>query len=245
MNATPALRQADVPTLAHWIGGKRTPGTSGRFGDVYTPATGALGSRVPFATSAEVARVVDAARVAFPGWAATTSLARARVMFKFKALLEQRAEEIVAAISREHGKVFSDAAGELARGIEIVEYACGAPQFLKSEFSDSVSSGGDTYTLRQPLGVVAGITPFNFPAMVPLWMFPVAIACGNTFILKPSEKVPSASIRMAELLKEAGLPDGVFNVVHGDKAAVDAILNHPGIHAVSFVGSTPIGCLTL
>ncbi len=240
MNATPALRQADVPTLAHWIGGRRTPGTSGRFGDVYTPATGALGSRVPFASAAEVARAVDAARVAFPGWAAATPLSRSRLMFRFKSLLEQHADEIVAVVSREHGKVVSDAAGELARGIEIVEYACGAPQFLKSEFSDSVGTGIDAYTLRQPLGVVAGITPFNFPAMVPLWMFPMALVCGNAFVLKPSERDPSAALILASLLKEAGLPDGVFNVVNGDKEAVDALLAHPDIQAVSFVGSTPI-----
>ncbi len=240
MTATPALRQADVPTLAHWIGGKRTPGTSGRFGDVYTPATGALGARVPFATAAEVGRAVDSAQAAFPGWAATTPLSRARVMFRFKALLEQRADELVAAISREHGKALSDAAGELARGIDIVEYACGAPQLLKSEFTENVSAGIDAYTLRQPLGVVAGITPFNFPAMVPLWMFPMAIVCGNTFVLKPSERDPSASLVLAALLKEAGLPDGVFNVVNGDKEAVDALLAHPDVQAVSFVGSTPI-----
>ena len=240
MTATPALRQADVPTLAHWIGGKRTPGASGRFGDVYTPATGALGSRVPFASAAEVGRAVEVAKAAFPGWAATTTIARARVMFKFKALLEQRADEIVAEISREHGKVLSDAAGELARGIEIVEYACGAPQFLKSEFTENVGAGIDAYTLRQPLGVVAGITPFNFPAMVPLWMFPMALVCGNAFVLKPSERDPSPALVLAALLKEAGLPDGVFNVVNGDKEAVDALLTHPDVQAVSFVGSTPV-----
>jgi len=240
MNATPALRQADVPTLAHWIGGKRTPGTSGRFGDVYTPATGALGARVPFATAAEVARAVEAANAAFPAWAATTPISRARLMFRFRALLEQRADEIVAVISREHGKVLSDAAGELARGIEIVEYACGAPQFLKSEFSESVGTGIDAYTLRQPLGVVAGITPFNFPAMVPLWMFPMALVCGNAFVLKPSERDPSTALILASLLKDAGLPDGVFNVINGDKEAVDALLAHPDVQAVSFVGSTPI-----
>jgi malonate-semialdehyde dehydrogenase (acetylating)/methylmalonate-semialdehyde dehydrogenase len=240
MNATPALRAADVPTLAHWIGGKRTPGTSGRFGDVYTPATGALGSRVPFASSAEVARAVEVAKAAFPAWAAMTPLSRARIMFKFKALLEQRADEIVAVISREHGKVLSDAAGELSRGIEIVEYACGAPSLLKSEFTENVGTGIDAYTLRQPLGVVAGITPFNFPAMVPLWMFPMALICGNAFVLKPSERDPSAALILAALLKEAGLPDGVFNVVNGDKEAVDALLAHPDVQAVSFVGSTPI-----
>ena len=240
MNATPALRQAVVPTLAHWIGGKRTPGASGRYGDVYTPATGALGCRVPFASAAEVARAVDAAKTAFPGWAATTPLSRARVMFRFKALLEQRADEIVTVVSREHGKVLSDAAGELSRGIEIVEYACGAPQLLKTEFSEAVGTGIDAYTLRQPLGVVAGITPFNFPAMVPLWMFPMALVCGNAFVLKPSERDPSAALLLAALLKEAGLPDGVFNVVNGDKEAVDALLAHPDVQAVSFVGSTPI-----
>jgi len=240
MNATPALRQVDVPTLAHWIGGKRTAGASGRFGEVYTPATGALGCRVPFATAAEVARAVEVAKAAFPGWAATTPLSRARVMFRFKALLEARADEIVAVIAREHGKVLSDAAGELARGIEVVEYACGAPQLLKSEFSDSVGTGVDAYTLRQPLGVVAGITPFNFPAMVPMWMFPMALVCGNAFVLKPSERDPSTALILAALLKEAGLPDGVFNVVNGDKEAVDALLAHPDVQAVSFVGSTPI-----
>ena len=240
MTATPALRQADVPTLAHWIGGKRTPGTSGRYGEVFTPATGALGCRVPFASAAEVARAVEAAKTAFPAWAATTPVARARLMFRFKALLEQHADEIVAVVSREHGKVISDAAGELSRGIEIVEYACGAPQFLKTEFSEGVGTSIDAYTLRQPLGVVAGITPFNFPAMVPLWMFPMALVCGNAFVLKPSERDPSAALILAQLLKEAGLPDGVFNVVNGDKEAVDALLAHPDVQAVSFVGSTPI-----
>jgi malonate-semialdehyde dehydrogenase (acetylating) / methylmalonate-semialdehyde dehydrogenase len=240
MTATPALRQADVPTLAHWIGGKRTPGTSGRYGEVFTPATGALGCRVPFASAAEVARAVEAAKTAFPAWAATTPVARARLMFRFKALLEQHADEIVAVVSREHGKVISDAAGELSRGIEIVEYACGAPQFLKTEFSEGVGTSIDAYTLRQPLGVVAGITPFNFPAMVPLWMFPMALVCGNAFVLKPSERDPSAGLILAQLLKEAGLPDGVFNVVNGDKEAVDALLAHPDVQAVSFVGSTPI-----
>ena len=240
MTATPALRQADVPTLAHWIGGKRTPGTSGRYGDVFTPATGALGCRVPFASAAEVARAVESAKAAFPGWAATTPIFRARVMFRFKALLEQHADEIVTVVSREHGKVLSDAAGELSRGIEIVEYACAAPQLLKTEFSEAAGTGIDVYTLRQPLGVVAGITPFNFPAMVPLWMFPMALVCGNSFVLKPSERDPSAGLILAQLLKEAGLPDGVFNVVNGDKEAVDALLAHPDVQAVSFVGSTPI-----
>ncbi len=240
MNATPALRQADVPTLAHWIGGKRVPGSSGRLGDVWTPATGALGARVPLASAAEVGRAVEVARAAFPAWAATIPLQRARVMFRFKALLEQRANEIAATVAREHGKVLSDAAGELTRGIEVVEYACGAPQLLKTEFSDSVGTNVDAYTLRQPLGVVAGITPFNFPAMVPMWMFPMALVCGNSFVLKPSERDPSTALILAALLKEAGLPDGVFNVVNGDKEAVDALLAHPDVRAVSFVGSTPI-----
>ena len=195
---------------------------------------------MPFATAAEVGRAVEAAKAAFPAWAAMTALARARIMFRFKSLLEQRADEIVAVISREHGKVLSDAAGELSRGIEIVEYACGAPQLLKSEFTENVRPGIDAYMLRQPLGVVAGITPFNFPAMVPLWMFPMALVCGNAFVLKPSERDPSASLILAALLKEAGLPDGVFNVINGDKEAVDALLTHPDVQAVSFVGSTPI-----
>jgi len=240
MTATPALRQVDVPSLAHWIGGKRAPGTSGRFGDVWTPATGALGARVPLAGAAEVARAVEVAKAAFPGWAATIPLQRARVMCRFKALLEQHANEIAATIAREHGKVLSDAAGELTRGIEIVEYACGAPQLLKSEFTENVGSGIDAWTLRQPLGVVAGITPFNFPAMVPMWMFPMALVCGNSFVLKPSERDPSTALILAALLKEAGLPDGVFSVVNGDKEAVDALLEHPDVRAVSFVGSTPI-----
>jgi malonate-semialdehyde dehydrogenase (acetylating)/methylmalonate-semialdehyde dehydrogenase len=240
MNASPALRPADVPTLAHWIGGRRVPGVSGRLGDVWTPATGALGARVPFANASEVGRAVEAARAAFPGWAATIPAQRARVMFRFKALLEQHAGEIAATIAREHGKVLSDAAGELTRGIEVVEYACGAPQLLKSEYTDSVGTNVDAYTLRQPLGVVAGITPFNFPAMVPMWMFPMALVCGNSFVLKPSERDPSTALLLAALLKEAGLPDGVFNVVNGDKEAVDALLAHPQVRAVSFVGSTPI-----
>jgi len=227
-------------TLHHFIGGARAEGASGRFGDVFNPATGEIAARVPLASTAEVDKAVAAARAAFPGWAATTPLRRARVLFAFKALAEQHLDELAALVTAEHGKVLGDAKGSVQRGLEVVEFACGIPQLLKGEFTESVGTGVDSWSVRQPLGVVAGITPFNFPAMVPLWMFPIALACGNTFVLKPSEKVPSASLRMAELLKEAGLPDGVFNVVNGDKEAVDAILHHPDIAAVSFVGSTPI-----
>ncbi|EKE77251.1 CoA-acylating methylmalonate-semialdehyde dehydrogenase [Oceanibaculum indicum] len=227
-------------TLQHYVNGAPLDGTSGRFSDVFNPATGEVQARVPLATPAEVNKVVAAAQAAFPAWAAATPLRRARVMFKFKELIEKNMDRLAAAITAEHGKTFPDAQGEVTRGLEVVEFACGIPQLLKGEYTEQVGGGIDAWTIRQPLGVVAGITPFNFPAMVPMWMFPVAIACGNTFILKPSERDPSAGLILAELLKEAGLPDGVFNVVHGDKQAVDAILTHPGIEAVSFVGSTPI-----
>ena len=227
-------------TLNHWINGREVAGQSGRFGDIYNPAQGEVVARVPLATPAELDAAAAAASAAFPAWAATPPLRRARVMFKFKELLERHADELVAAISTEHGKVKADAHGELIRGIEVVEFACGAPHLLKGEFSENVGTAVDSYSLRQPLGVVAGVTPFNFPAMVPMWMFPLALVAGNCFILKPSERDPSASLLMARLLKEAGLPDGVFSVVHGDKVAVDAILAHPDISAVSFVGSTPI-----
>jgi len=227
-------------TLAHWIAGARVEGSGGRFADVFNPATGEVAAKVPLATPAEVDRAVQAAAAAFPGWAGTPPLRRARVMFKFKELLERRMGDLARLITGEHGKVLSDAEGEVIRGMEVVEFACGIPQLLKGEYTDSVGTDVDSWALRQPLGVVAGITPFNFPAMVPMWMFPVALAAGNCFILKPSERDPSASMLIAELLKEAGLPDGVFAVVHGDKVAVDAILAHPGIEAVSFVGSTPI-----
>jgi malonate-semialdehyde dehydrogenase (acetylating)/methylmalonate-semialdehyde dehydrogenase len=227
-------------TLTHWIAGQPAEGRSGRFADVHNPAIGEVSARVPLANLAEVDAAVAAAQAAFPAWAATPPLRRARVMFKFKELLEAHADELIAAISLEHGKVKDDAAGELTRGIEVVEFACGAPHLLKGEMAENVGTNVDSYSLRQPLGVVAGITPFNFPAMVPMWMFPVALVAGNCFILKPSEKVPSASLLIAKLLKEAGLPDGVFNVVNGDKSAVDALLEHRGIAAVSFVGSTPI-----
>ncbi|WP_137938968.1 CoA-acylating methylmalonate-semialdehyde dehydrogenase [Chitinivorax sp. B] len=230
-----------MPTpLHHWINGHATAGQSGRFSPVFNPAYGEIIRQVPLADATEVDQAVAAANTAFPAWAATPPLRRARIMFQFKALIEQHADELVEAIAIEHGKVKADAHGELIRGLEVVEFACGAPHLLKGEYSEQVGTGVDSYTLRQPLGVVTGITPFNFPAMVPMWMFPIALVCGNTFVLKPSERDPSASLLLARLLKEAGLPDGVFNVVHGDKLAVDALLAHPDVAAVSFVGSTPI-----
>ncbi|WP_143282070.1 CoA-acylating methylmalonate-semialdehyde dehydrogenase, partial [Caballeronia choica] len=210
------------------------------FGDVFNPATGAVSSRVPLASVAEVDAAVAAAKAAFPAWSEMAPIKRARVMFKFKQLLDEHHDELAELITREHGKVFTDAQGEVMRGIEIVEFACGIPNLLKTDFTDQIGGGIDNWNLRQALGVVAGVTPFNFPMMVPCWMFPIAIAAGNTFVLKPSERDPSASIRLAELLKEAGLPDGVFNVVHGDKTAVDALLAHRDVEALSFVGSTPI-----
>ncbi len=226
--------------LTHWINGAHVEGTSGRFGDVYNPTTGEVKSQVPLASTAELNAAVEAAKAAFPEWAATPSLTRARVMFRYKTLIEDNADELASIITAEHGKVLSDAHGSLTRGLEVVEYACGIPQLLKGEYTEQVGRGIDAWTVRQPLGVCAGITPFNFPAMVPMWMYPMAIACGNTFVLKPSEKDPSCALKLAELAKEAGLPDGVLNVVNGDKEAVDAILEHPDIPAVSFVGSTPI-----
>ena len=230
----------ELREVTHWINGTKTPGGSGRFGDVYNPATGKVQAKVPLANSEELNKAVAAAKAAFPDWAAQPPLRRARVMFRFRELFEQNLAKVAELITAEHGKVFSDAKGEATRGLEVVEFATGIPHLLKGEFSEKVGSDVDTWSMRQPLGVVAGITPFNFPAMVPMWMFPIALACGNTFILKPSERDPSASVFIAELLKEAGLPDGVFNVVHGDKEAVDGILEHPDISAVSFVGSTPI-----
>jgi malonate-semialdehyde dehydrogenase (acetylating)/methylmalonate-semialdehyde dehydrogenase len=240
MNKPAELKLDTVPC---WIGGK--PVASGnphqsRFGEVYNPATGQITKRVVFSDAALIDQAVKAATAAYPEWRDASILRRARVMQKFLVLLQQNQKQIATLITQEHGKTLPDAMGSVQRGIEVVEFACGIPQLLKGEYSENVGTAVDTHTVRQPVGVCAGITPFNFPAMVPLWMFPMAIACGNTFVLKPSEKVPSASMRMAELFKEAGLPDGVFNVVHGDKVAVDAILAHPGIHAVSFVGSTPI-----
>ncbi len=228
------------PTLSHWINGQAVAGQSGRTGDVFNPAIGEKIAEVPLAGDDEVANVVAAAKAAAPEWAAAPPIRRARVIFKFKELIEARMDDFAAIVTREHGKVLSDAAGSITRGLEVLEFACGIPHLVKGEFSESVGTGVDSYSMRQPLGVVAGITPFNFPAMVPMWMFPISLACGNTFILKPSEKDPSAANFMAELLKEAGCPDGVFNVIHGDKVAVDAILEHPDIAAGSFVGSTPI-----
>src|SRR5580692_3193016 len=228
---------SDIP---HFIDGKRVAGKSGRGGDVYNPATGEKIRHVDFASSEELDAAVQSAAKAFPGWAATQPLTRARILFKFLELLSRDHDNLARTISEEHGKVFSDAQGEITRGVEVVEFACGIPHLLKGEFTEQVGRGIDSWSVRQPLGVCAGITPFNFPAMVPMWMFPMAIATGNTFILKPSERDPSAGIRIAELLTEAGLPPGVFNVVNGDKEAVDAILQHPGIAAVSFVGSTAI-----
>ena len=227
--------------VGHWIGGQPVaPSPASRRAPVYNPATGAVAREVGFASAGDVDAAVQAAAAAAPAWAATPALRRARVMFRFKEIAERRADELAAAITAEHGKVLSDAQGEVVRGLEVVEFACGIPQLLKGEYSEQVGTGIDMYSIRQPLGVCVGITPFNFPAMVPMWMFPVAIACGNTFILKPSERDPSASLLIASWLKEAGLPDGVFNVVQGDKVAVDALLEHPLVSAVSFVGSTPI-----
>ena len=223
-----------------WIGGRRQRASATRLGNVTNPATGTVTRGVPFCNAADVDAAVQAAAAALPGWRDTPSLRRARVMQKYLQLLQAHQKDLARLVTEEHGKTLPDATGSVQRGIEVVEFACGIPHLLKGEHSENVGSGVDCHTVRQPVGVCAGITPFNFPVMVPLWMFPVAIACGNTFILKPSEKVPSASVRMAELFKEAGLPDGVLNVVHGDKECVDAILGHPGIHAVSFVGSTPI-----
>src|SRR5882672_8023005 len=227
-------------TLHHFINGKPTEGTSGRFGDIFNPATGEKSAQVPFASTAEVGTAVAAAKAALPGWSATPPLQRARILFKFKQLAEANLDAMAALVTSEHGKILSDAKGSCIRGLEVVEFACGIPQLLKGEFSENVGTNVDSWSIRQPVGVCAGITPFNFPAMVPMWMFPVALACGNTFILKPSEKDPSTSLMIADLMKQAGLPDGVLNVINGDKEAVDAILQSPDVAAVSFVGSTPI-----
>jgi malonate-semialdehyde dehydrogenase (acetylating)/methylmalonate-semialdehyde dehydrogenase len=238
-----SARTADEPLgepVHHWIGGRRVAGTSDRTGPVYNPATGTLAREVHFASVEDVDAAVKAGRDAFPAWRATSLSKRTEILFRIRNLVDQHRHDIAAILTAEHGKVTSDALGEVARGLENLEFACGIPHLLKGAYSEQVSTGVDVYQIRQPLGVVAGITPFNFPAMVPMWMFANAIACGNTFVLKPSEKDPSASMYIAQLLKEAGLPDGVFNVIHGDKVAVDAILEHPDIKAVSFVGSTPI-----
>jgi len=229
-----------MKTIPHYINGQQVNGSGKNNGDVFNPATGEISAKVAFATEEETSLAIEAAKNALTSWSRTPPLKRARVMFKFKELIEQRTDELAEIITREHGKVFSDAKGEIARGLEVVEFACGIPQLLKGEFTEQVGTGIDSHSMRQPIGVCAGITPFNFPCMVPMWMYPMAIACGNTFVLKPSEKDPSASIFMAELLKEAGLPDGVFNVVQGDKVSVDTLLTDPRVSAVSFVGSTPI-----
>jgi malonate-semialdehyde dehydrogenase (acetylating)/methylmalonate-semialdehyde dehydrogenase len=231
---------AAVRPIHHWIGGRTVEGESGRSGPVYNPARGIQTGAVDFATAEEVDAAVQAAKAAFPAWRATSLSKRSAILFRVRQLVFDHKDDIARILTAEHGKVFSDAQGEVARGLEVVEYCCGVPELLKGGFSEQASSGIDVYSIRQPLGVVGGITPFNFPAMVPMWMWAPAISCGNTFVLKPSEKDPSASNYVAELLHEAGVPDGVFNVVHGDKIAVDALLEHPGVAAISFVGSTPI-----
>jgi malonate-semialdehyde dehydrogenase (acetylating)/methylmalonate-semialdehyde dehydrogenase len=239
--AEPAVSASTTPgRVSHWIGGRHVAGTSGRQGPVYDPATGVLTRHVDLASAEELDAVVATAKAAFPAWRATSLSKRTEILFRIRNLVDQHRHDIAAHLTAEHGKVPSDALGEIARGLENLEFACGVPNLIKGGFSEQASTGVDVYQIRQPLGVVAGITPFNFPAMVPMWMFGNALATGNTFILKPSEKDPSASIYLAELLQEAGVPDGVFNVVHGDKVVVDAILEHPDIAAVSFVGSTPI-----
>jgi len=235
IEAPAALRQ-----ITHWIGGASVAGTSGRKGPVFNPASGKQSGEVDFATVEEVDAAVKAAHAAFATWREVSLAKRAEIFFRIRELVHERREEVARILTSEHGKVLSDAMGEVTRGLEVIEFCCGLPSLLKSEYSEQASTGIDVYSIRQPLGVVAGITPFNFPAMVPMWMFPLAIASGNAFVLKPSEKDPSASVLLAQLWAEAGLPDGVFNVVHGDKVAVDAILGHPGIAAVSFVGSTPV-----
>jgi malonate-semialdehyde dehydrogenase (acetylating)/methylmalonate-semialdehyde dehydrogenase len=231
------LAVTDIP---HYINGRVTASTSGRQQDVFNPATGEVSARVALASVEEVNAAVAVAKAAAPAWADTAPLKRGRVMAKFKELIEKHQDDLAAAITREHGKVFSDAKGEVTRGLEVVEFATGIPQLLKTQFTDNIGGGIDNWQMRQPLGVTAGVTPFNFPFMVPMWMAPMALATGNAFILKPSERDPSPSLMIADLLKQAGLPDGVFNVVQGDKVAVDTLLHHPDVNAVSFVGSTPI-----
>ena len=226
--------------LHHCINGAKVEGSSGRYGDIYNPATGEISAKVPLASATETAAAIEVAAKAFPGWRDTPPLSRARILFRFKELLDAHLDELAQLVSAEHGKVLSDARGSVIRGIEVAEFSTGAPHLLKGYFSENVGRNVDSHSVRQALGVCAGITPFNFPAMVPMWMFPMALACGNTFILKTSEKVPSTALRIAELLTEAGLPDGVFNVVNGDKEAVDTLLTHAQVAAVSFVGSTPV-----
>ncbi|MEU6720974.1 CoA-acylating methylmalonate-semialdehyde dehydrogenase [Nonomuraea sp. NPDC046802] len=228
-----------MKTVRHWINGALADGDP-RTSELYNPANGEVAGHVTMASAADVDAAVAAATAAFPAWRDSSLVKRSQVLFRFRELMHAHRDELAALISAEHGKVHSDALGEVARGLEVVEFACGIPHLLKGGFSEGVSTRVDSYSMRQPLGVVAGITPFNFPAMVPMWMYPIAIACGNAFVLKPSEKDPSASLLMARLWQEAGLPDGVFNVVQGDKVAVDRLLEHPDVRAVSFVGSTPI-----
>ncbi len=229
-----------MKSIFHFVDGKEFKGDSKRVSNIYNPATGEVQAKVKLASRADVKSAVESAARAFPDWADTPSLSRARILFKFKELIEKNSDELTKLIVSEHGKVYDDAKGSLIRGLEVVEFACGIPHLLKGEFTENVGKEVDSWSVRQPLGICAGITPFNFPAMVPMWMFPVAIACGNTFILKPSEKDPSCSIMLAELLKQAGLPDGVFNIINGDKEAVDGLLKHDDISAISFVGSTAI-----
>ena len=229
-----------MKSIFHFVDGKEFKGDSKRVSNIYNPATGEVQAKVKLASRADVKSAVESAARAFPDWADTPSLSRARILFKFKELIEKNSDELTKLIVSEHGKVYDDAKGSLTRGLEVVEFACGIPHLLKGEFTENVGKEVDSWSVRQPLGICAGITPFNFPAMVPMWMFPVAIACGNTFILKPSEKDPSCSIMLAELLKQAGLPDGVFNIINGDKEAVDGLLKHDDISAISFVGSTAI-----
>jgi malonate-semialdehyde dehydrogenase (acetylating) / methylmalonate-semialdehyde dehydrogenase len=236
----PAGQAKEIKPISHWIGGNGVAGTSGRSGPVYNPAHGKQTGAVDFASVEEIDAAVQAAKQAFPAWRATSLSKKSAILFRIRELVHENKDEIARILTREHGKVFSDAQGEVARGLEVIEYCCGIPELLKGGYSEQASTGIDVYSIRQPLGVVAGITPFNFPAMVPMWMWAPAIACGNTFVLKPSEKDPSASVYTGELLREAGLPDGVFNVVNGDKVAVDALLEHREIAAISFVGSTPI-----
>src|SRR5688572_20028809 len=238
--APSAAETGEVTRISHWIGGQLVPGTSGRSGPVFNPAAGRQTGAVDLASVEDVDRAVATAKEAFESWRLVSISKRVDIMFRVRELVHDRREEIARYLTAEHGKVLSDALGEVARGLEVIEFACGIPTLIKGGFSEQVSTGVDVHSVRQPLGVAAGITPFNFPAMVPMWMWAPAIACGNTFLLKPSEKDPSASLFVAGLLKEAGLPDGVFNVVHGDKVAVDRILEHPDVASVSFVGSTPI-----
>ncbi|MGB5742308.1 MAG: CoA-acylating methylmalonate-semialdehyde dehydrogenase [Sedimenticolaceae bacterium] len=227
-------------TLTHFVNGAHVAGNGDRFGDVFNPATGEVAARVPLASAAETAAAIEAAAAAFPAWRDTPPLGRAAVLFRFKELLDRHLDDLAQLVASEHGKVINDARGSVTRGIEVVEFACGAPHLLKGSFSENVGTNVDSHSVRQPVGVCAGITPFNFPAMVPMWMFPMAVACGNTFVLKTSERVPSTALMLAELFSEAGLPPGVFNVVNGDKETVDTLLSHPDVTAVSFVGSTAV-----